>query len=187
MPFEIYFNVAASGLLTGMVYGLMALGLSVIFGVVRVVNFAHGEMMTIAMYAALVLFAQWASIPSSAAAGRRCLLRASATCCRRAHQPVHQPPRAQPVHAAGRGRDDPGERAAHRLRARTRSNIRTAYSLRQLPSSSACCCRRVACTRRARRWWSRAALFAFFRFTLTGKAIRACADNYSARSWSAST
>src|SRR5262245_50526682 len=34
----------------------MALGLSVIFGVVRVVNFAHGEMMTIAMYIAVVLF-----------------------------------------------------------------------------------------------------------------------------------
>jgi len=53
---EIYFNVAVSGLLTGLVYGLMAVGLSVIFGVVRVVNFAHGEMMTIAMYLAIVLF-----------------------------------------------------------------------------------------------------------------------------------
>ncbi|HEU4342923.1 MAG TPA: branched-chain amino acid ABC transporter permease [Candidatus Binatia bacterium] len=50
-------NVIVSGLLTGLVYGLMALGLSVIFGVARVVNFAHGEMMTIAMYAAVVLFA----------------------------------------------------------------------------------------------------------------------------------
>jgi branched-chain amino acid transport system permease protein len=50
-------NVVVSGILTGLVYGLMALGLSVIFGVVRVVNFAHGEMMTIAMYAATVLFA----------------------------------------------------------------------------------------------------------------------------------
>jgi branched-chain amino acid transport system permease protein len=50
-------NVVAAGMLTGLVYGLMALGLSVIFGVVRVVNFAHGEMMTIAMYAATVLFA----------------------------------------------------------------------------------------------------------------------------------
>ncbi len=56
MAAEIYFNVAVSGLLTGLVYGLMALGLSVIFGVVRVVNFAHGEMMTIAMYLAIVLF-----------------------------------------------------------------------------------------------------------------------------------
>ena len=56
MPAEIYLNVAVSGLLTGLVYGLMALGLSVIFGVVRVVNFAHGEMMTIAMYVAIVLF-----------------------------------------------------------------------------------------------------------------------------------
>ncbi len=57
MPAEIYLNVAVSGLLTGLVYGLMALGLSVIFGVVRVVNFAHGEMMAIAMYIAVVLFA----------------------------------------------------------------------------------------------------------------------------------
>ena len=59
MPADIYLNVAVSGLLTGLVYGLMALGLSVIFGVVRVVNFAHGEMMTIAMYLAVVLFAQF--------------------------------------------------------------------------------------------------------------------------------
>jgi branched-chain amino acid transport system permease protein len=57
VPAEIYLNVAVSGLLTGLVYGLMALGLSVIFGVVRVVNFAHGEMMTLAMYLAVVLFA----------------------------------------------------------------------------------------------------------------------------------
>src|SRR5471030_1505591 len=57
VPAEIYLNVAISGLLTGLVYGLMALGLSVIFGVVRVVNFAHGEMMTVAMYLAVVLFA----------------------------------------------------------------------------------------------------------------------------------
>ena len=56
MPAEIYLNVAIGGVLTGLVYGLMALGLSVIFGVVRVVNFAHGEMMTIAMYIALTLF-----------------------------------------------------------------------------------------------------------------------------------
>jgi len=53
---EVYLNVAVSGLLTGLVYGLMAVGLSVIFGVVRVVNFAHGEMMTVAMYLAIALF-----------------------------------------------------------------------------------------------------------------------------------
>lgn len=44
------------GLLTGMVYGLMALGLSVIFGVMRVVNFAHGEMMVVGMYLAWMGF-----------------------------------------------------------------------------------------------------------------------------------
>jgi branched-chain amino acid transport system permease protein len=56
VPFDVYLNVAVGGLLTGLVYGLMALGLSVIFGVVRVVNFAHGEMMTVAMYIAITLF-----------------------------------------------------------------------------------------------------------------------------------
>jgi branched-chain amino acid transport system permease protein len=49
-------NVVISGLLTGIVYGLMALGLSVIFGVARVVNFAHGEMMALAMYLSVLLF-----------------------------------------------------------------------------------------------------------------------------------
>jgi len=56
VPIDIYLNVAVGGILTGLVYGLMALGLSVIFGVVRVVNFAHGEMTTIAMYIAVTLF-----------------------------------------------------------------------------------------------------------------------------------
>jgi branched-chain amino acid transport system permease protein len=45
-----------SGLLTGLVYGLSALGLSVIFGVIRIVNFAHGELMVIGMFLALLLF-----------------------------------------------------------------------------------------------------------------------------------
>jgi branched-chain amino acid transport system permease protein len=57
VPFDVYLNVAVGGILTGLVYGLMALGLSVIFGVVRVVNFAHGEMMTIAMFIAVLAFA----------------------------------------------------------------------------------------------------------------------------------
>ncbi|HEX3760150.1 MAG TPA: hypothetical protein VHW23_15645, partial [Kofleriaceae bacterium] len=58
MSFELVANVVIAGVLTGLVYGLMALGLSVIFGIVRVVNFAHGEMMTVAMYAAALLFAR---------------------------------------------------------------------------------------------------------------------------------
>src|ERR1700731_1751083 len=52
----IILNVVVQGVLTGLLYGLMALGLSVIFGIVRVVNFAHGEFAVIAMYAAYLLF-----------------------------------------------------------------------------------------------------------------------------------
>ncbi len=45
-----YANILISGALAGLIYGLSALGLSVIFGVVRIVNFAHGEMMVGAMF-----------------------------------------------------------------------------------------------------------------------------------------
>jgi branched-chain amino acid transport system permease protein len=60
-------NVVVQGVLSGLVYGLMALGLSVIFGVVRVVNFAHGEFAVIAMYAAFVLFRDFGLDPLAAA------------------------------------------------------------------------------------------------------------------------
>jgi branched-chain amino acid transport system permease protein len=49
-----FVNIVVAGLLTGCVYGLMALGLSVIFGVIRIINFAHGAMMVVAMYVVLV-------------------------------------------------------------------------------------------------------------------------------------
>src|SRR5262245_18933236 len=44
-----------SGLLFGGVYSLMAVGLTLIFGVMRVVNFAHGDMMVWGMYLAWLL------------------------------------------------------------------------------------------------------------------------------------
>jgi branched-chain amino acid transport system permease protein len=56
MPLEVYLTQVVSGVLAGLVYGLSALGLSVIFGVCRIVNFAHGEMMVIGMYLALLIF-----------------------------------------------------------------------------------------------------------------------------------
>ncbi|RMH47348.1 MAG: branched-chain amino acid ABC transporter permease [Alphaproteobacteria bacterium] len=56
MPLDFYLNAATGGLLTGLVYGLSALGLSVIFGVIRIVNFAHGEIMVLGMFATLLIF-----------------------------------------------------------------------------------------------------------------------------------
>jgi branched-chain amino acid transport system permease protein len=48
--FQLWANVLASGLLIGLVYALIAFGLTVIFGVMRIVNFAHGEMVVAGMY-----------------------------------------------------------------------------------------------------------------------------------------
>jgi branched-chain amino acid transport system permease protein len=45
-------QLVISGLLIGSIYALMSIGLTLIFGVLRVVNFAHGEFLMIAMYGA---------------------------------------------------------------------------------------------------------------------------------------
>lgn len=43
-------QVLISGLMLGGIYAMVSMGLTMIFGVVRVINFAHGEFLMIAMY-----------------------------------------------------------------------------------------------------------------------------------------
>ena len=56
-------QVAASGILLGGVYALLAGGLNLIFGVMRVINLAHGELLMLGAYAALGLFVLWGVPP----------------------------------------------------------------------------------------------------------------------------
>lgn len=51
MTSQAILQILASGLLMGLIYGLVAVGLSLIFGLMEVVNFAHGEFLMVAMYA----------------------------------------------------------------------------------------------------------------------------------------
>jgi branched-chain amino acid transport system permease protein len=57
----------ASGLLMGLLYGLIAVGLALIFGLMDVVNFAHGEFLMVAMYATFALAISLALDPLLAA------------------------------------------------------------------------------------------------------------------------
>ena len=170
-------NVVVSGILTGLVYGLMALGLSVIFGVVRVVNFAHGEMMIIAMYAATVLFAALnldpflAMLPVAAAFFVFGYVLQAAVINRFITRPEHSQFMLLVAIAIILvnamlmvfGPDARNVQVDYQL---------DSYEIGPLLVDKA----RLLAAGAA--LIATAALFAFFRYSLTGKAIRACADNY---------
>ena len=177
MPLDLVLNVAVSGILTGLVYGLMALGLSVIFGVVRVVNFAHGEMMTVAMYAATLLFAALKLDPFLAALPVAAAFFAFGYWLQKA---LINPFVTRPMHSQFIlllaiaiilvngllmifGPDARNVQVDYQLESFEIGGI-LVDKARLYAAASAL----VTAT----------ALFAFFRFSLTGKAIRACADNY---------
>lgn len=52
-----------TGLLTGGVYGLVAMGLTLIFGVLDIVNFAHGAFLALALYITVVMVNQFGLYP----------------------------------------------------------------------------------------------------------------------------
>ena len=177
MPIELVANVVIAGVLTGLVYGLMALGLSVIFGVVRVVNFAHGEMMTIAMYATVALFAAFkldpflAMVPVAAAffvfgyALQATIINPFIT------RPEHS--QFMLVLAIAIIMVN-GLLMAFGPDAR---NVQVDYQLESF-ALGAILIDKARLFAAGTAVAVSAALFAFFRFTRIGKAIRACADNY---------
>ena len=70
-----------NGLLTGAVYALVALGLTLIYGVLHIINFAHGALLTAAMFAAFFAYKLLGSILMSRPSVSRPCSSASATRC----------------------------------------------------------------------------------------------------------
>ena len=56
-------QLLASTVLLGGIYALIAVGLTLIFGIMRVVNFAHGEFLMLGMYLAFWTFTLWGLDP----------------------------------------------------------------------------------------------------------------------------
>jgi len=59
----VFAQAVVSGLLIGGVYSLVAMGLSLVFGVLDIINFAHGALMTITIYVSYLLFQNYGVDP----------------------------------------------------------------------------------------------------------------------------
>jgi branched-chain amino acid transport system permease protein len=53
--FELILMAIVSGVLMGIIYGLVGIGMNILYGVMRIVNFAHGEFMMLGAYLAFTL------------------------------------------------------------------------------------------------------------------------------------
>jgi branched-chain amino acid transport system permease protein len=178
MALDVYLNVAVAGILTGLVYGLMALGLSVIFGVVRVVNFAHGEMMSIAMYIAVVLFSSFHLDPLAMLVPIAAVMFAFGYALQAG---LINPFISRPEHSQFLLLVALAIVIVNALLIMFGPDARTvqtsyAYDSFQLGPVLVDASKAYA---GAAAVAFAAALFAFFRFSLLGTAIRACADNYT--------
>lgn len=67
MSLEIFFQTIVNGLFTGGIYGLVAIGLTMIYGVMLIMNFAHGEFLMLGMYSGFWLFTLFGLDPYIAA------------------------------------------------------------------------------------------------------------------------
>ena len=58
MTFEVIAQSVVFGIMLGAIYGLAALGFSFVFGVMNVLNIAHGSLLMLGGYAAFFLFSR---------------------------------------------------------------------------------------------------------------------------------
>lgn len=63
MPIDIFFQLLINGILFGTMYGIAAIGLSLIFGTMRIVFIAQGTMIILAAYGSFWLFKLWGMDP----------------------------------------------------------------------------------------------------------------------------
>ena len=69
LDFSILWPSVLNGITTGAVYALIALGLTLIYGVLHIINFAHGAALMVALYGVYLLKERWGVDPYLALVG----------------------------------------------------------------------------------------------------------------------
>lgn len=64
MSWDVFFQQCVNGLTIGFIYSLIALGYTLVFGILRLINFAHGEIFMVGAFAALFVQSALELLPS---------------------------------------------------------------------------------------------------------------------------
>lgn len=94
----IFFSQLINGLHVGSIYALIALGYTMVYGIVKLINFAHGDIIMVGAYTAMVVITQawlpwWAVVPAAVLFAMLLCAILGVTIERVAYKPLRSSPR----------------------------------------------------------------------------------------------
>jgi branched-chain amino acid transport system permease protein len=103
-----FLELVGSGLTRGSIYALIALGYTMVYGIIQLINFAHGEIYMIGAFVALIVsgaltisgYSGWAILPLAALAAAVYAAAYGYTLERIAYRPLRNAPRLSPLISA---------------------------------------------------------------------------------------
>ncbi|UXM94805.1 branched-chain amino acid ABC transporter permease LivH [Bartonella sp. HY329] len=65
MDYDLFFQVLINGLALGAIYGLIAIGYTMVYGILGMINFSHGDVFMVSAFIALIAFMLFALLPTA--------------------------------------------------------------------------------------------------------------------------
>ena len=102
---DLFLSQLQNGIVLGALYALIALGYTMVYGIIQLINFAHGEIFMVGAFGALAVFtwgsldgtSNWVALPLMLAGGIAVAVTTSVLAERFAYRPLRHAPRLAPL------------------------------------------------------------------------------------------